>query len=105
PANRARLASAACTRNASGAAPACERCREYSRYAGVDKIVAEAGVAPTTLYRLFGSKEDLVAVYVDRHAARYKAWIDRSPPHRAYLLATGSSPCSPRLRPHRRRDR
>jgi AcrR family transcriptional regulator len=42
---------------------------------GVDKIVAEAGIAPTTLYRLFGSKDDLVAAYVDRYAAAYQAWI------------------------------
>ena len=59
--------------NASGAAPACERCREYSRYAGVDKIVAEAGVAPTTLYRLFGSKDELVAAYVDRYVHAQRA--------------------------------
>jgi AcrR family transcriptional regulator len=43
---------------------------------GVDKIVAEAGIAPTTLYRLFGSKDDLVAAYVDRYAEAYQAWID-----------------------------
>lgn len=46
------------------------------RATGVDKIVAEAGVAPTTLYRLFGSKDDLVAAYVDRYASGYRTWIE-----------------------------
>jgi AcrR family transcriptional regulator len=31
---------------------------------------------PTTLYRLFASKDDLVAAYVDRYAAGYQGWID-----------------------------
>lgn len=46
------------------------------RATGVDKITQEAGVAPTTLYRLFASKDDLVAAYVDRYAAGYRDWID-----------------------------
>jgi AcrR family transcriptional regulator len=36
------------------------------RATGIDKVAAEAAVAPTTLYRLFGSKDDLVAAYVER---------------------------------------
>jgi AcrR family transcriptional regulator len=43
---------------------------------GVDTIAAQAEVAPTTLYRLFGSKDDLVAAYVDRYAAGYREWIE-----------------------------
>jgi AcrR family transcriptional regulator len=35
------------------------------RASGVDLVAAEAGVAPTTLYRLFGSKDDLVGAYVE----------------------------------------
>ncbi|HEX8008764.1 MAG TPA: TetR/AcrR family transcriptional regulator [Trebonia sp.] len=35
------------------------------RATGVDQVAASAGVAPTTLYRLFGSKDDLVAAYVE----------------------------------------
>jgi AcrR family transcriptional regulator len=46
------------------------------RATGIDKIVAEAGIAPTTLYRLFGSKDDLVAAYVDRYATGYREWIE-----------------------------
>jgi AcrR family transcriptional regulator len=43
---------------------------------GVDAVAAEAGIAPTTLYRLFGSKDDLVAAYVERYATGYRAWIE-----------------------------
>jgi len=42
---------------------------------GVDTIAAEAGVAPTTLYRLFASKDDLVAAYVERASGFYKQWF------------------------------
>jgi AcrR family transcriptional regulator len=43
---------------------------------GVDKIAASAGIAAPTLYRLFPSKADLVAAYVDRSADGYRAWIE-----------------------------
>lgn len=46
------------------------------RATGVDTIAREAGVAPTTLYRLFASKDELVAAYVDRYAAGYRQWIE-----------------------------
>jgi AcrR family transcriptional regulator len=36
------------------------------RATGVDQIAAKAEVAPTTLYRLFPSKDDLVGAYVER---------------------------------------
>lgn len=42
---------------------------------GIDKVAAEAGVAPTTLYRLFSSKDDLVAAYVEHNADGYRAWF------------------------------
>lgn len=42
---------------------------------GVDTIAAQAGVAPTTLYRLFASKDDLVAAYVERASGLYKQWF------------------------------
>lgn len=46
------------------------------RATGVDRIAQEAAIAPTTLYRLFASKDDLVAAYVDRYADRYRQWIE-----------------------------
>ncbi|GAB3898166.1 TetR/AcrR family transcriptional regulator [Kibdelosporangium lantanae] len=45
------------------------------RGTGVDAIAAAAGVAPTTLYRLFASKDDLVAAYVERASDHYKEWF------------------------------
>lgn len=42
---------------------------------GVDAVAAAAGVAPTTLYRLFASKDDLVAAYVERASGMYKHWF------------------------------
>jgi AcrR family transcriptional regulator len=45
---------------------------------GVDTVASAAGVAPTTLYRLFGSKDGLVAAYVERAGALYEEWFDQS---------------------------
>jgi AcrR family transcriptional regulator len=45
---------------------------------GIDKIAADAAVAPTTLYRLFGSKDDLIAAYVEANAEGYRAWFTES---------------------------
>lgn len=42
------------------------------RATGVDTLAARADVAPTTLYRQFASKDDLVAAYVERCSERYK---------------------------------
>lgn len=42
---------------------------------GIDRVAAEAEVASTTLYRLFASKDDLVAAYVTSNAEPYKAWV------------------------------
>lgn len=50
--------------------------RDGIRATGVDKVTREVGIAAPTLYRLFGSKDDLVAAYVDRFAAGYRDWIE-----------------------------
>lgn len=43
---------------------------------GVEAVANAAEVAPTTLYRLFGSKDGLVAAYVERAGALYREWFD-----------------------------
>jgi AcrR family transcriptional regulator len=45
---------------------------------GVDTLAADAGVAPATLYRIFGSKDGLVGAYVDREAQSHRDWFERS---------------------------
>lgn len=62
------------------------------RATGVDAVAAAAGVAPTTLYRLFASKNDLVAAYVERKHRIYRAWFTETvqaggPEPRDQLLA------------------
>jgi AcrR family transcriptional regulator len=45
------------------------------RATGVDAIAAAADVAPTTLYRLFASKDELIAAYVERADRLYREWM------------------------------
>jgi AcrR family transcriptional regulator len=46
--------------------------RQGIRATGVDTVAAQAGIAPPTLYRLFASKDELVAAYVDRCSTTYQ---------------------------------
>src|SRR5258708_3266826 len=62
------------------------------RATGIGRVAAEARVAPTTLYRLFASKDDLVAAYVERADQDYRDWfsttIEAAGPHpRKRILA------------------
>lgn len=59
------------------------------RATSVDRIAAEARVAPPTMYRLFGSKDDLVVAYLRRNDEGYRAW---------FLQATAPHPDGPRTR-------
>ncbi|MDD3576469.1 MAG: TetR/AcrR family transcriptional regulator [Halothiobacillus sp.] len=43
------------------------------RATGVDKVIAESGVAKLTFYRQFPSKNDLVRAFLDR---RHKIWME-----------------------------
>jgi AcrR family transcriptional regulator len=40
--------------------------RKGIRATGVDRVAAAAGIAPTTLYRLFPSKDEMIGAYVER---------------------------------------
>jgi AcrR family transcriptional regulator len=46
------------------------------RATGIDRVAADAGVAPTALYRAFPSKDALVTAYVERADRRYREWFD-----------------------------
>jgi AcrR family transcriptional regulator len=43
---------------------------------GVDLIIERAGVAKTTLYRHFSSKDDLIVAYLEDANSRFWAWFD-----------------------------
>lgn len=44
---------------------------------GIDRIIAEAGVAKMTMYRHFPAKDDLIVAVLDHRAARFEAQLDR----------------------------
>ena len=48
--------------------------RQGARAVGVDEIVARAGTTKPSLYRAFGSKDQLIAAYLEDQAARL--WSD-----------------------------
>jgi AcrR family transcriptional regulator len=47
-----------------------------TRAVGVDRIIAECGIAKMTLYRNFPSKDDLILAFLDERDARWtRAWL------------------------------
>lgn len=42
---------------------------------GINRIIAEADVAPMTLYRQFGSKDELVAAALEQWSVRWLHWL------------------------------
>jgi AcrR family transcriptional regulator len=59
---------------------------------GIDRIIERAGVAKATLYSVFGSKDELIRAYLDRHNDTWRArltgqlaarYADASPAERA----------------------
>jgi AcrR family transcriptional regulator len=52
--------------------------REGARAVGVDRIVAESGVAKTSLYRWFKSKDDLITAVLEEERAEVLAHWDRN---------------------------
>jgi AcrR family transcriptional regulator len=52
--------------------------REGIRAIGVDTIVEQSGVSKTSLYRLFGSKDDLIAAFAAEKNRLFWAWWDRT---------------------------
>jgi AcrR family transcriptional regulator len=49
---------------------------EGIRAVGIDRIIAESGVAKMTFYNHFKSKDDLVAEYVTRRGQRWRKWLE-----------------------------
>ena len=54
----------------------------------VDRVIAEAGVAPMTVYRHFAGKDDLVTATLERWSERWLGWLR----HEAWLA--GADPAA-----------
>lgn len=50
-------------------------CRYGVNSVGVDAIVAAAGTAKTTLYKVFGSKDGLVEAVLEREGRAWRSWF------------------------------
>jgi AcrR family transcriptional regulator len=50
-------------------------CRDGIAVTGIDAIVAEAGVARMSLYKNFGSKENLVVAAMEQEGASWRVWF------------------------------
>ena len=48
------------------------------RAIGIDRVAEEAGVTTTTLYRLFGSKDGLIAAYLEAADRDWFTWFEAS---------------------------
>jgi AcrR family transcriptional regulator len=58
--------------------------RHGTRAVGVDRIVAESGVAKMTLYRHFASKDDLIVAFLARREERWtRGWLQTEVARRA----------------------
>ena len=58
--------------------------RHGTRAVGVDRIIAESGVAKMTLYRNFASKDDLILAFLERREERWtRAWLQDTVESRA----------------------
>jgi AcrR family transcriptional regulator len=58
-------------------AAACLFYQDGIHAVGVDRIIAESGVAKMTLYRHFSSKDDLVVAYLERANRSFWDWLDK----------------------------
>ncbi len=52
--------------------------REGIRATGIDRVIAESGVAKLTFYRHFPSKNELVREFLDYRHARWMAWFEEA---------------------------
>src|ERR1043166_2227094 len=50
-------------------------CKDGINATGIDAIIDEAGTAKTTLYKLFGSKTNLVHAVLEREGKQWREWF------------------------------
>lgn len=58
-------------------------CRDGFRATGIDRIIAESGVAKMTLYNHFRSKDDLILAALRRRDETFRNWFMRAVERRA----------------------
>ena len=49
--------------------------RDGIRATGIDRVIADSGVAKVTFYRQFASKDDLILAFLDFRHERWMAWF------------------------------
>lgn len=49
--------------------------RDGIRATGIDRVIAESGVAKKTFYRYFPSKDDLIVAFLDYRHEKWMAWF------------------------------
>lgn len=49
---------------------------EGIRAVGIDRVLAESGVAKSSMYAHFRTKEDLVVAYLDDHSAGFRGYLE-----------------------------
>jgi AcrR family transcriptional regulator len=49
--------------------------RDGIRATGIDRVIAESGVAKVTFYRQFPSKDDLILAFLDHRHERWMTWF------------------------------
>lgn len=52
--------------------------RDGIRATGIDRVIAESGVAKLSFYRHYPSKNDLVLAFLDHRHARWMAWFEEA---------------------------
>ena len=71
--------------------------RDGIRATGVDRLIAESGVAKLTFYRHFASKDDLVRAFLDYRHERWMAWFVDALGRHGAVPGGGLAPVVPAL--------
>ena len=73
--------------------------RHGTRAVGVDRIIAECGIAKMTLYRNFPSKDDLILAFLERRDELWtRAWLQAEAQRRGRRRPSACSRSSTRSR-------
>jgi AcrR family transcriptional regulator len=71
--------------------------RDGLRATGIDRIIAESGVAKLTFYRCFPSKDELIRTFLDYRHERWMAWFVDALGRHGAVAGGGLAPLLPTL--------